>query len=269
MGCGVQGCLVCSGVGSCSVCENGYYLLGNASCGLCSLAMVGCGKCSSVGVCVECMTLYFLSGNSCSACSVSLPGCSFCSNSTYCLSCDSGFYLNSSSLCSLCSTLPGCLLCSNSSSCLYCKSGFFLINGTCSGCSAIGNCTTCYNGTLCTACLSGYTLTAAGGCEAIKVASGAAALEEVKQVKFKSQYVDKDRLKHTLQVKEGKFKQANIDWAAQVKIYLENKNKSILLTISHGEWDLDGKSLYLTTNNPISLPSKTIPFARLLIDSSL
>lgn len=148
-------------------------------------------------------------------------GCSFCSNSATCLSCDGGYYL-AGNTCVACSAITGCLICSTSTTCLTCTAGYYISAGTCIACSVtIPNCFQCYSAAACASCANGYQVTAAGGCQAMKISSGSAPPPTPPpQLQFKSYYVSPTVLKHVLAVTGGStFQKVNsVNWTAVAKI---------------------------------------------------
>ena len=103
----------------CSVCDIGYYLSqDNLTCPPC---VAGCSSCIQNGTCTSCNNTFYLSEGACRSC---MTGCATCSVGTSCSQCKDGFYL-SQGMCKKCEA-EFCENCLSLSSCSKCMSGYEL-----------------------------------------------------------------------------------------------------------------------------------------------
>jgi len=105
----------------------------------------------------------------------------------------------------------------------------------------------------------------------MQISSGGTPIQEVKNLLFKTYYVSSNLLKHILEAKGMNYQQINQNWQANTKIYLENKQGSIALTIISVEWGSNGRQLIFYTNNPLTVNILSLPVVsgRLMIGQSI
>ncbi|EWS75296.1 transmembrane protein, putative (macronuclear) [Tetrahymena thermophila SB210] len=100
-------CQICTGINSCTQCQNGY-LLFQGTC----LEQCPEGYLNSNGICIPC-------NSNCKSCQISIDNC---------VSCNDGYYILNNA-CLPC--VNNCSLCSSSTSCTKCQLGYFLEDSIC------------------------------------------------------------------------------------------------------------------------------------------
>ena len=157
-------CLSCPSSLSCLEAIDGYYIDVTGKAVKCSLS--NCKKCSSSTVCTLCNTGFLVKfDNTCGAClaseAISTHKCSACPTIGKCDSCVDSYFVNSNNVCAACDTNAHCKTCLGPSSnqCLSCIDLYILESGSCVFCvinSANTKCNSCATLGACTDCQTGY-----------------------------------------------------------------------------------------------------------------
>ncbi|ELP85999.1 protein kinase domain containing protein, partial [Entamoeba invadens IP1] len=174
------GCYLCSKLGTCKICADGYYKSSYGICSECPLCdrchqenndikcdgncvegyyknnnnmckqcPYNCDKCSNGDTCTKCTIGYYLTKGSCIACP---SNCNSCSSTTKCTICNDGYLLNlETKQCDQCDV--NCNACKSGGGCLECKPSYYLMESECVSCPI--SCKTCSTTTSnCTECNS-------------------------------------------------------------------------------------------------------------------
>ena len=172
----IANCKLFTGKSTCSVCNAGFALTGNAC--------VSLNNCVNVknGVCVTCNTGYYLSNSQCVAVTITIVNCRAYSSTSFCQQCASGFVLSSDNKLCMDSTLfgdsfdPNCddLIDNSGKVCDLCREGYNLRND--GKCVNFDKSEICFLPNVvdlskCEYCFTGYSMKTYGSCIVSEIGS--------------------------------------------------------------------------------------------------
>ena len=111
--------------------------------------------------------------------------------------------------------------------------------------------------------MGGYELDLTGQCDLMNM--NAKSYDEGGELVLTTYWVDEDTLKHTLVSRGSEFVKTDVDWAAEMELFIETaEGDSLLLTVKSTQWSEDLSTLTFFTNNPLIIDESDLkmPFAR-------
>ena len=111
--------------------------------------------------------------------------------------------------------------------------------------------------------MGGYELDFAGQCDLMNM--NAKSYDEGGELVLTTYWVDEDTLKHTLVSRGSEFVKTDVNWAAEMELFIETaEGDSLLLTVKSTQWSEDLSTLTFFTNNPLIIDESDLkmPFAR-------